>query len=155
MKISSMHSFKDVAPGRRETSRGGAAVEFALVLPIFMLLVMGALDYGYFFFSDQVVAGAAREGARAGTMISFATGFPTAKGAAEQAARDYMNNNGIGCPGGGITCITVTNPTVSAGSLSMPAIQVVIQYPFTSLTGYSSIVLPANVRGQAVMRWPN
>jgi hypothetical protein len=60
---------------RRHPEGGGAAVEFALVLPLFMALVMGALDYGYFFFSQQVVTNAAREGAGGGdTCISV--GFP-------------------------------------------------------------------------------
>jgi len=138
----------------RHPAGGGAAVEFALVLPIFMLLVMGALDYGYFFFSDQVVSGAAREGARAGTMVNPANGNTAATDAAKAAAYQYMTNNGISCyPLSGDTCITATIQTVSAATLSMQAVDVVIDHEFRSLTGYSSLVIPKRIYGHSVMRW--
>lgn len=44
--------------------RGAAAVEMALVLPILVALVMGIIDFGYSFWVQGNVAGAAREGAR-------------------------------------------------------------------------------------------
>jgi Flp pilus assembly protein TadG len=149
-----MSTFKKA---RRNPSGGGAAVEFALVLPIFLALVMGALDYGYYFFSAQVVTGAAREGARAGTMVDPSKGFGVAQPIAEQAAKDYMNNNNIGCPSGGTTCITVTNPPLNVTSggvvVLMNGIDVIISYQFKSLTGFSSIMVPHNVAAHAVMRW--
>lgn len=40
-------------------------VEFALVLPIFVLLLCGMLDFGFALFSRMTVINAAREGARA------------------------------------------------------------------------------------------
>jgi Flp pilus assembly protein TadG len=135
---------------RRDSSRGGAAVEFALVLPIFLLLVMGALDYGYFFFSDQVVAAAVREGARAGTMDTFANAPTTAL----NVAYAYMQANGVGCGSlGGSTCIHTSAVNVMMNGLSINKVVVDIHYPFTSLTGYSSVVIPANVKGYAEMRW--
>jgi Flp pilus assembly protein TadG len=44
------------------------AVEFALVLPLLLLLVLGGIDWGYYFFAGEIVANAAREGARAGSL---------------------------------------------------------------------------------------
>jgi hypothetical protein len=44
-------------------------VEFALVLPLFILLVLGGVDWGYYFFAGEIVANAAREGARAGAVL--------------------------------------------------------------------------------------
>jgi len=44
--------------------RGAAAVEFALVLPIFLVIVFGILQYSVYFFSAQSGAAAAREAAR-------------------------------------------------------------------------------------------
>lgn len=41
-----------------------AAVEFALVLPVFLLVVFGITQFGWFFFQVQNGAFAAREGAR-------------------------------------------------------------------------------------------
>lgn len=45
--------------------RGQAMVEFALVLPIFILLLMGIMEFGLLFHQYLVVTSASREGARA------------------------------------------------------------------------------------------
>jgi Flp pilus assembly protein TadG len=63
---------------RRARERGASAVEFALVLPIFVLLVFGIMEAGWLFAQQVEVRNAAREGARlavvdyadAGTMRS-------------------------------------------------------------------------------------
>jgi Flp pilus assembly protein TadG len=43
---------------------GSAAVEFALVLPILVLLVFAIIDFGRIFFEQSTLSGAAREGVR-------------------------------------------------------------------------------------------
>jgi Flp pilus assembly protein TadG len=48
---------------RREQG-GAAAVEFALLAPILILLVVGLLQYGFYFWSAQGGSNAAREAAR-------------------------------------------------------------------------------------------
>ena len=50
--------------GRRKDQRGAAAVEFALVLPIFVALVFGIIQYGYYFWTAESANSAAREAAR-------------------------------------------------------------------------------------------
>jgi Flp pilus assembly protein TadG len=44
--------------------RGAAAVELALVLPLLLLMVGGIVDFGRFFYTQNIVVNAAREGAR-------------------------------------------------------------------------------------------
>lgn len=48
--------------------RGQALLEFALVLPILLLLVFGIIEFGRVFHSYLVVTQAAREGARVGVV---------------------------------------------------------------------------------------
>jgi Flp pilus assembly protein TadG len=48
--------------------RGTAAVEFALVMPLFLALVFGVIDFGYMINRDTMVNNASREGARAGAL---------------------------------------------------------------------------------------
>jgi Flp pilus assembly protein TadG len=48
--------------------RGAEAVEFALVVPIFLLLVFGIVDFGYMINRDTMVNNASREGARVGAL---------------------------------------------------------------------------------------
>ena len=51
--------------GRRR--EGQSIVEFAIVLPIFMLILCAILDFGVVLYSQMTVINAAREGARAAT----------------------------------------------------------------------------------------
>ncbi len=49
---------------RRSRTRGQALVEFAVVLPVFLLILSGILDFGFLLYSRMTVISAAREGAR-------------------------------------------------------------------------------------------
>jgi Flp pilus assembly protein TadG len=51
-------------------------VEFALVIPIFMLVLSGILDFGFGLFDRMTVINAAREGARAAVMVSNTSTIP-------------------------------------------------------------------------------
>lgn len=51
-----------VSQPRRE--RAAAAVEMALVLPLLLLMLGGIVDFGRFFYTQNLVVNAAREGAR-------------------------------------------------------------------------------------------
>jgi TadE-like protein len=53
---------------RRGDERGAAAVEFALVVPILLMLVFGIIDFGLMIRANTVLANAAREGARNGSI---------------------------------------------------------------------------------------
>lgn len=48
--------------------QGQALVEFALILPVFFLLVAGMFDFGLGIYSDLTLVNAAREGARLGVI---------------------------------------------------------------------------------------
>ncbi len=58
-----------VAPDpKRERGRGQALVEFAIILPVFFLVVAGMFDFGLGIYSDLTLVNAAREGARLGVI---------------------------------------------------------------------------------------
>jgi Flp pilus assembly protein TadG len=52
----------------RRQRRGAAAVEFAIVAPVFFLLVFGMIEYGRMVMVEQVLTNASREGARVGVL---------------------------------------------------------------------------------------
>lgn len=54
--------------GRRhsKSEHGAAAIEFALVLPVLLLLLFGIIEFGLLLFNKAVLTNAAREGARFG-----------------------------------------------------------------------------------------
>ena len=53
---------------RRKRTRGQGLVEFALVLPIFLLLLFSVVDAGRYVFLNSALSNAAREGARLGSV---------------------------------------------------------------------------------------
>lgn len=53
----------------RSYQRGAAALEFALALPILLLLLWGLLGFGALFYTQMAVARAAHDGARAAAML--------------------------------------------------------------------------------------
>src|ERR1700710_2016900 len=58
----------------RDRQRGGAAVEFALIMPLFLALVCGVIDYGWYFYQRYALAAAIRDGIRSGlSVLSTAT----------------------------------------------------------------------------------
>jgi Flp pilus assembly protein TadG len=62
-------------PRRRRRSRlgdrrGQSLVEFAVVFPVFILLLAGMVDFGLALFSNVTIINAAREGARLGVTLT-------------------------------------------------------------------------------------
>jgi Flp pilus assembly protein TadG len=49
---------------RRRTQKGAAAVEFALIAPIFILLIVGLIQYGFYFYAMQSGTSAVGEATR-------------------------------------------------------------------------------------------
>lgn len=71
---------------RRRSQRGAAAVEFALIMPILLMLVFGAIQYGIYFWSSQGGSDAARSASR-----SAATTEPVACDAFRDAVVAQIN----------------------------------------------------------------
>lgn len=61
-------------PVKRTSDRGAAAVEFALVIPVVLLVVFGIIDFGRLLNAQLQVSEAAREGARAASTVMGTSG---------------------------------------------------------------------------------
>jgi len=60
-----MKSLKRVPHSQRSfRARAAAIVEFAVVLPLLLMILMGIIEYGYVFMNQQILTNAAREGCR-------------------------------------------------------------------------------------------
>ena len=64
------------SPGRRRT-RGQALVEFALVIPLFLLLIFGIVDAGRLIYAYNTVSNSARNSARVAIVNQSTTGSNT------------------------------------------------------------------------------
>jgi len=52
-----------------KNQNGGAAVEFAIILPLLIFLLFGIIEGGLILYNKQIVTNACREGARAGIVV--------------------------------------------------------------------------------------
>ncbi|MFP3984294.1 MAG: TadE/TadG family type IV pilus assembly protein [Desulfurivibrionaceae bacterium] len=69
--IGKIKDWKDPAPEKRE--RGASAVEFALILPVLLLILFGIIEFGILLFDKAMLTNASREGARAGIVYDTPT----------------------------------------------------------------------------------
>jgi Flp pilus assembly protein TadG len=51
-----------------QRQKGAEIVEFALVLPLLLLILFGIMEFGIVFFDKAIITNASREGARAGVV---------------------------------------------------------------------------------------
>ncbi|MEX0426437.1 TadE/TadG family type IV pilus assembly protein [Nocardioides sp. DS6] len=106
--------------------RGAAAVEFALVAPLLLLLIFGIISYGVMLSFRQSLSQAAAEGARAAAVAPATPTDADVYGAAAQAARAVENalGDGYACADGVLrkgdstvgTCVIATPATCTATS---------------------------------------
>jgi Flp pilus assembly protein TadG len=112
---------------------GAAAVEFALVLPVFLILVFGLIELSLILYNSAVITNAAREAARAGVVLRQ----PKLSAAQiQQVALTYAQGQLISF--GAATPPTVTVTTGVGGSFGTP-LTVNVSYSYTSL-GLSSFL---------------
>jgi len=89
--------------------KGQALIEFALILPVLLLLVLGMLEYGWMLNAKISVTAAAREGARASSVLGQENSSQ-AYTIASAAANKYM---GIGTLDADDVTVTVTSESVT------------------------------------------
>ncbi len=147
----------------RRQSRGQSLVEFALVFPVFAMLVFGLIDLGRYVYVTNAFNQAAREAARYGSVEQWQYGCPSSVGTqnrltcTQQVAKDRM----AAAPA--IYSVVATCTSDGTASVSAAAcragylLKVVVQTPasptsqafhlFTPLI--SNLVGPIVVSGQA------
>lgn len=113
---------------------GNALVEFALVLPLLLVIFAGIVDFGFLLQRYEVVTNAAREGAR----IAVLPGYTDA--IVRERVRAYIQE-GLGLSQTDLdalvpadaTAIPVEYDSISAGGASFDVVRVRVNYPHTFL----------------------
>ena len=122
---------------RRKQTHGQSLVEFALCLPVLMLLVVGIFDLGRAFNAHIVITNAAREGAYYGSLYPHDT-----SGISAQAINEAQGS-GIPLAGEDIAISTT-------GANGTP-VSVTVTYDFAFLTTYFFGGAPLTLQGRAEM----
>ena len=120
--------------------RGAAAVEFAFIVPLLIVLVLGIAEFGHAFQVQGTLSAAAREGVR----LMALQNDPAA---ARAAVRDAAASLDPGITDAQITISPSSCPATGAGSTS---VRLTIAYPMPYLTGFFGA--SANLTGTGVMR---
>lgn len=109
----------------RRTERGASMVEFAIVVPLFLMLVFGTMEAGWLFAQLTETRNAAREGTRL-AVVDYGTASQIAT---ETCARASMSAGGasIAISTAGDVTDPIDDPTAS--------VTVSVQKSYTSLTG--------------------
>jgi Flp pilus assembly protein TadG len=123
---------------KRVAQRGASLVEFAMVAPLLMMLVMGIIDFGWILSQNQDVRHGAREAARlaavdAGSIASMTTLVCDAMNVSSGATVTFDPGAGsVGATG----AVTVDSPvTTLTGFSSLPFVGAIYPTTFTeSLT---------------------
>jgi Flp pilus assembly protein TadG len=131
----------EMTSGRRWVSQDGAElIEFALVLPLLLLLLLGIIDFGLLFQRYQVVTNAAREGARVAVLPGYSDED------VETRVSQFLTAAGLTDP----ATATVGAPVaLSVGGQCIVTRPVTVEYPYT----YSAVgALAAYFDGSAFSR---
>jgi Flp pilus assembly protein TadG len=97
----------------RHRSRGQAVVEFALIVPLFIMLLAGMIDFGIGLYRYMVIISATRDGARAG---SIACGAATPSCSSVITARVNGAVGGLNLASLSIACVNPDNTSCNSGS---------------------------------------
>ncbi len=134
--------------------RGTAAVEFALILPVLVVLVFGIIEFGLLLYDKQVITNASREGARFGVEQAPTRPDLTAiTGVVNNYTSSYLVTFASGAVTPDVSAPSGTCPSVSPESCktdptTCPLLTVAVTYQYTFLVlgnlGFTGPLLTAN-----------
>lgn len=110
---------------------GASAVEFAIVLPLLVVLTFGIIEFSILFYDKAIITNASREGARAG--IVFNGDYP---GVSEADIKNVVDNYL------GSHLITFGTPTPATTTLDTQCTDTGVPITITVTYPYNFLVLP-------------
>ena len=130
--------------------RGATLVEFAFILPIFVLFIFGIIDFGWAFSQNLDVKQGAREGGRILAVNGGAGANATAR--CQDLQTQIKNRTGELTNGSETVVLSFTdanaNGTKDVGELA----GVTVKYPLSSLSGVSGPFLNGTMQSTVTMR---
>ncbi len=147
-------TMRPLPPARAARSRRGAnALEFALILPFFLALVAGIMEYGWAFWQRTTLVDIVRYGCRAGSVVSPSEGDPAA--VAVQSMKDWAGiiHRGMACDdaSGGACTVSAEVRTSTSGVAELTCVATIEQY--APLLGLPIIPQPdGGVSAESIIR---
>ncbi len=132
---------------KRAVRRGASAVEFAIVAPLFFVMVLGIIEIGRACMVTELLTEAARRGCRQGVIEG------TSSASIQQTAVNFLTSVGIN--GESANIYVNDTPAGTTSVQSMPAyteITVVVTVPISNVTWTPIWFVPGSLSGQYTMR---
>jgi Flp pilus assembly protein TadG len=164
MEVKKMSFLKECWPGpvlsaaRRHAESGQALAEFALILPMFLLILLGTVDLGQLGYMVIEMAGSARAAAEYGSQSAVTAADAAGMlQAAQQDAPELSNltvtSSTITCacwtaPGTSVSCATAT--TTCTGNILL-SLKVFTQAQYTPIFKWNSYVGTQTLKADATM----
>jgi len=104
---------------------GASAVEFAIILPILVLLLFGIIEIGFALYDKAMITNASREGARAGIVFRVP---PVTEEEIVNVVNTYLGNNLISFGGPSVATVTVTRNGFNPGD----ELKISVSYTYTT-----------------------
>jgi hypothetical protein len=121
---------------------GAAAVEFAIVMPMLVLLAFGIIEFGLMFYNKQILTNASREAARAAI-----TGVTVSE--VKQIVLNYCNGKLLNLEGPiNLSVADIDVPPLNGSDMSV-AVSFDYNFLFSQVIG---IINPITVSGRTIMR---
>lgn len=146
-----------------QTQKGAAVVEFAVILPLLLLIVFGIVEFGLIFYNQAILTNASREGARraivyrtdgAGNRIY--SGAEIEDAVEQYLYTDYPTNNDLRLVTFGTESLSIS-PNSSDGDVSITSgdyilVEVNYVYDFLLLPSFAGIPQTLTQSGKTTMR---
>jgi len=115
---------------RINNQNGASMVEFAIVLPVLLLLIFGMIEFSVMLYDKAMLTNASREGTRLGILYNYPTRITEAE--IRNTVDNYLQNNLISLGGASTWTTSLSGTCTAAGD----PITVTVTYP------YNFLVLP-------------
>lgn len=131
------------APGQGAGERspgpaGAAAVEFALVLPLFLVVMFGVLEFGLLMYAKGIITQGSREGARYGVVFNV---IPKTQADIQTYVNNYLQSAGFA---GATVTVTIGDPL---------SVKVDYPYQFLALPNFiAGLIGTVNLSTETTMR---
>jgi hypothetical protein len=137
---------------RRQRSRGQALVEFALALPIFLVLMLAVFDLGRAIYMYNGVSEAAREIARVTSVYPCANPSACVLGTSTQTAAVLATQKGL-IPNLGNPTFACVDIDASSTTPCIPGkqVKVVIIAPYSPITPVLSLIGTLNLQSTSTV----
>ncbi len=119
--------------------KGAAMVEFAMVLPLFLVLVFGIIEFSLMLYDQAIITNASREGARSGIALRnpplTTTTTPKLVDFVTQVVTNYCSTHLVTFASGGANCTATptpnSTPTCTGPSCSSAATPLTVNVSYT------------------------